>query len=225
MELRTTMNAEIKKMNIHFKNPTLSPLNDQVNQATKRIEDIILSSIILVLISPILLIISILIKCTSSGPILFIQDRHGKDGKIIKVWKFRTMKVMENSHVVTQATKNDPRITKIGRFLRRTSLDELPQFFNVLYGSMSIVGPRPHAVSHNYHYAELIPKYMLRHSVKPGVTGLAQIKGFRGETDTLDKMENRVRYDLKYIRHWSLWLDLKLVFLTIIYGFVGKTAY
>lgn len=218
------MNMHVRPLKIDI-NSIPSPLNRNINQAAKRIEDIILSLFIITLISPILLIITILIKCTSRGPVLFIQDRHGKDGKIIKVWKFRTMTVMENSHIITQATKNDPRITKVGRFLRRTSLDELPQFFNVLYGSMSIVGPRPHAVSHNHHYAELIPRYVLRHSVKPGVTGLAQIKGFRGETDTLDKMENRVRYDLVYIRIWSVWLDLKLVLLTLIYGFINKKAY
>lgn len=218
------MNTHVKplKMDIH---PISSPLNRNTNQIAKRIEDIILSLLIITLISPILIIIAISIKCTSKGPILFIQNRHGINGKVIKVWKFRTMFVMENSKTVTQAVKNDPRVTKIGRFLRKTSLDELPQFFNVLYGSMSIVGPRPHAVSHNLHYAELIPRYVLRHSVKPGITGLAQIKGFRGETDTLDKMENRVRYDLVYIRIWSIWLDLKLVFLTLIYGFINKKAY
>ena len=135
------------------------------------------------------------------------------------------MGVMENDSVVTQATKNDPRVTKFGAFIRRTSLDELPQFFNVLQGSMSIVGPRPHAVAHNEEYRVLVDKYMLRHKVKPGITGLAQINGFRGETDTLDKMEMRVKYDLKYIQNWTLSMDLKIIFLTIFKGFVSETAY
>ena len=147
------------------------------------------------------------------------------DGKQIRVWKFRTMTVMENSETVIQATKNDIRVTKFGRFLRRTSLDELPQFFNVWYGQMSVVGPRPHAVAHNEQYRSLIQGYMLRHKVKPGITGLAQINGWRGETDTLEKMEKRIEYDLIYIRAWSIWLDLKIIFLTIFKGFVNKSAY
>lgn len=195
------------------------------NKIIKRLEDIIISSIIILLISPILVIIAVMIKMTSKGPVLFKQDRHGLNGKIIKVWKFRSMSVMENRNTVTQATKNDVRVTKVGRILRRTSLDELPQFFNVLFGSMSIVGPRPHAVSHNEYYQTCIEDYMLRHMVKPGITGLAQISGWRGETDTLDKMQQRVNCDLTYIRTWSLWLDLKIIFLTILFGFISKTAY
>ncbi|EPZ1324553.1 exopolysaccharide biosynthesis polyprenyl glycosylphosphotransferase, partial [Escherichia coli] len=171
-------------------------------------------------ISPILLIIACLIKLTSPGPIIFKQTRYGMDGKPIKVWKFRSMSVMENDNKVIQATKNDIRITKIGRLLRRTSLDELPQFFNVLFGGMSIVGPRPHAVAHNEQYRNLIEGYMLRHKVKPGITGWAQINGWRGETDTLEKMEKRVEFDLEYIREWSIWLDLKIIFLTIFKGFI-----
>jgi len=147
------------------------------------------------------------------------------DGKPIKVWKFRSMKVMENDAVVVQATKGDKRITPVGNFLRRTSLDELPQFINVLLGGMSIVGPRPHAVAHNEQYRSLIEGYMLRHKVKPGITGWAQINGWRGETDTLEKMEKRVEFDLEYIREWSLWFDIKIVFLTIFKGFVNKAAY
>ncbi|HBR3092204.1 TPA: sugar transferase, partial [Klebsiella pneumoniae] len=146
---------------------------------------------------------------------IFKQTRYGMDGKPIKVWKFRSMSVMENDNKVIQATKNDIRITKVGRLLRRTSLDELPQFFNVLFGGMSIVGPRPHAVAHNEQYRNLIEGYMLRHKVKPGITGWAQINGWRGETDTLEKMEKRVEFDLEYIREWSIWLDLKIIFLTI----------
>ncbi|EIV7826318.1 exopolysaccharide biosynthesis polyprenyl glycosylphosphotransferase, partial [Escherichia coli] len=186
---------------------------------------IVISSIILIFISPILLIIACLIKLTSPGPIIFKQTRYGMDGKPIKVWKFRSMSVMENDNKVIQATKNDIRITKIGRLLRRTSLDELPQFFNVLFGGMSIVGPRPHAVAHNEQYRNLIEGYMLRHKVKPGITGWAQINGWRGETDTLEKMEKRVEFDLEYIREWSIWLDLKIIFLTIFKGFINKSAY
>ncbi|HBS2773414.1 TPA: exopolysaccharide biosynthesis polyprenyl glycosylphosphotransferase, partial [Klebsiella quasipneumoniae subsp. similipneumoniae] len=165
------------------------------------------------------------IKLTSPGPVLFKQNRYGLNGKQIQVWKFRTMRVMENSAVVTQATRNDPRITKFGAFLRKTSLDELPQFINVLQGRMSIVGPRPHAVAHNEQYRVLVENYMIRHKVKPGITGLAQINGFRGETDTLDKMEKRIQFDLQYIQSWSLLLDLKIIFLTFFRGFVGKNAF
>lgn len=147
------------------------------------------------------------------------------DGKPIKVWKFRSMTVMENGTVIKQATKDDIRITPVGKFLRRTSLDELPQFFNVLLGGMSIVGPRPHAVAHNELYRDLIEGYMLRHKVKPGITGWAQINGWRGETDTIEKMEKRIEYDLEYIREWSIWFDLKIIFLTIFKGFIHKTAY
>ena len=196
-----------------------------LNMVAKRLEDIILSSIILVLIAPVLAIISIMIKLTSPGPILFKQSRYGIDGKPINVWKFRSMKVMENDQNVTQATKGDSRITPVGRILRSTSLDELPQFINVLFGEMSIVGPRPHAVAHNELYRSQIQGYMLRHKVKPGITGWAQINGWRGETDTLEKMEKRIEYDLEYIRNWSIWFDLKIVFLTIFKGFIHKSAY
>ncbi|HBC9702799.1 TPA: sugar transferase, partial [Escherichia coli] len=152
-------------------------------------------------------------------------DRYGLSGQKIKVWKFRTMKVMENDNTVLQATKNDPRVTSFGSFLRRTSLDELPQFINVIQGSMSIVGPRPHAVAHNEQYRRQVDNYMIRHKVKPGITGLAQIRGFRGETDTLYKMEKRIQCDIEYIKNWSLWLDIKIIFITIFKGFVGKNAY
>ena len=142
------------------------------------------------------------------------------------MYKFRSMQVHEEAGgKVSQATKGDSRITRVGAFLRKTSLDELPQFMNVLQGHMSIVGPRPHAVAHNEEYKELVDSYMKRHKVKPGITGLAQVNGFRGETDTLDKMQKRVEYDLKYLNQWSLWLDLKIVFLTVFKGFVGNTAY
>ena len=195
-------------------------------QLVKYLEDRFIGLFIFILIIPLLILISIGIKLTSSGPVLFKQRRHGWDGKIINVYKFRTMKIhQENSGQVSQATKNDNRITKFGRFLRKTSLDELPQFYNVLQGRMSIVGPRPHAIEHNEMYKSKVDKYMLRHKVKPGITGWAQINGFRGETDTLDKMQKRVEYDLYYIQHWSLWLDLKIIFLTIFKGFVDKNAY
>ncbi len=201
-----------------------SPLSG-INMVFKRLEDIIVSLSILIVISPVLLIIACAVKFTSPGPVIFRQIRYGMDGKSIKVWKFRSMTVMENDNNVTQATKHDLRVTKVGKFLRRTSLDELPQFFNVLFGQMSVVGPRPHAVSHNEQYRTLIKGYMLRHKVKPGITGLAQVNGWRGETDTLDKMQKRVEYDLLYIRNWSIWLDLKIIFLTIFKGFVNKSAY
>jgi len=201
-----------------------SPMSG-MNAVIKQIEDFIFASLILIFISPVLLIISMLVKLTSKGPVIFKQKRYGIDGKAIEIWKFRSMTVMENGETVTQAKKGDARVTRLGGFLRRTSLDELPQFFNVLKGDMSIVGPRPHAVAHNEQYRKLINGYMLRHKMKPGITGWAQINGWRGETDTLDKMEKRVEYDLEYIRHWSVWLDVKIIFLTIFKGFVNKAAY
>lgn len=191
----------------------------------KRLEDITLSLLILGLIALPMLLISAMIKLTSPGPVFFRQKRYGIDGRSIEVWKFRSMHVMENGADVVQATRGDARITPVGAFLRKTSLDELPQFINVLLGDMSIVGPRPHAVAHNEHYRGQINSYMLRHKVKPGITGWAQINGWRGETDTLDKMQKRVEHDLAYIHNWSLWLDLKIVFLTVFKGFVHKNAY
>ncbi|HIE54086.1 MAG TPA: exopolysaccharide biosynthesis polyprenyl glycosylphosphotransferase, partial [Chromatiaceae bacterium] len=166
------------------------------------------------------------VKLSSPGPVLFKQKRHGWDGKPIRIYKFRTMKVHEEKEgQVTQAKRGDPRITPFGAFLRRTSLDELPQFFNVLQGRMSIVGPRPHAIEHNELYKDQVDAYMQRHRVKPGITGWAQVNGWRGETNTLEKMEKRVEYDLYYIENWSLWFDLKIIFLTLFRGFVHKNAY
>jgi len=191
----------------------------------KRAEDILLSSLILLLIALPLLLIAAAIKLTSSGPVLFRQRRYGLDGRPIMVWKFRSMSVQENGEVVRQATRNDARITPLGAFLRRTSLDELPQFFNVLRGDMSIVGPRPHAVAHNEQYRRQVSGYMLRHKVKPGITGWAQINGWRGETDTLDKMRMRVEFDLEYIERWTIWLDLKIILLTLFKGFLNKNAF
>ncbi|CUY42688.1 Putative colanic biosynthesis UDP-glucose lipid carrier transferase [Serratia marcescens] len=196
-----------------------------VNKIIKRVEDIILSLAILIFISPVLLLIAMSVKFTSPGPIIFKQRRYGMDGKSIMVWKFRSMSVMENGDKVVQAKKGDARVTAVGAFLRRTSLDELPQFINVLMGDMSIVGPRPHAVAHNEQYRKLIKGYMLRHKVKPGFTGWAQINGWRGETDTLDKMQSRVEYDLDYIRNWSVWFDIRIIFLTVFKGFINKSAY
>jgi len=192
----------------------------------KRLEDIVVSSAILLLISPLLLLISIAIKLTSSGPVIFKQHRYGLNGEYIKVYKFRSMTVCDNdATVIKQASKGDARITPLGAFLRKTSLDELPQFVNVLQGRMSVVGPRPHAVAHNEEYRKLIKGYMWRHKMKPGITGWAQINGWRGETDTLEKMEKRVEYDLDYIRRWSVGFDIKIIFMTIFKGFIDKNAY
>ncbi|QKT04918.1 undecaprenyl-phosphate glucose phosphotransferase [Ectothiorhodospiraceae bacterium 2226] len=191
----------------------------------KRLEDIVLSSVILLIIAIPMLLIALGIKLSSPGPVLFKQDRYGLRGNRIEVWKFRTMHVCENGAEVRSATRDDPRVTRFGAFLRQTSLDELPQFINVLQGRMSIVGPRPHAVVHNEQYRKLINGYMLRHKVKPGITGLAQINGWRGEVNTLDKMQKRVEYDLAYIHNWSLFADIKIIFMTVFKGFVGKNAY
>jgi putative colanic acid biosynthesis UDP-glucose lipid carrier transferase len=191
----------------------------------KRMEDIILSSLILSVIALPMLLIALAVKLTSPGPILFKQRRYGLKGEVVYVWKFRSMTVCEDGADIPQAKHGDTRITPFGSFLRRTSLDELPQFFNVLQGTMSVVGPRPHAVAHNEEYRRMIHGYMLRHKVKPGITGWAQVNGWRGETDTLDKMQKRVEYDLYYIQEWSLWLDLKIVWLTIWRGFGGRNAY
>jgi len=162
---------------------------------------------------------------SSKGPILFKQRRYGLDAEEILVYKFRSMTVEENGDTVTQATKNDVRITAFGRFIRRTSLDELPQFINVLQGRMSIVGPRPHAVAHNEMYRKVIKGYMIRHKVKPGITGWAQVNGLRGETDTVDKMEARIEYDLDYLRSWSLGFDLKIIVRTVLLVFKDRNAY
>ncbi|AMO78190.1 undecaprenyl-phosphate glucose phosphotransferase [Pseudomonas citronellolis] len=208
--------------------PTISIFDSPMtgaNTIIKRLEDILLSSLILCLIAVPMLAISITVKFSSPGPVFFRQKRYGIDGRPIEVWKFRSMRVMENGTDVVQATRGDNRITAVGAFLRRTSLDELPQFINVLLGDMSIVGPRPHAVAHNEQYRGQINSYMLRHKVKPGITGWAQVNGWRGETDTLDKMQKRVEHDLAYIHNWSLWWDLKIVFLTVFKGFIHKNAY
>ncbi len=187
-----------------------------VDRITKRVSDIVLSVLIIAMIAPLLLIIALGIKFTSPGPAIFRQRRYGLDGQEIVIYKFRSMRTMEDGDVIEQARKNDARFTPIGAFLRRTSLDELPQFFNVLQGRMSIVGPRPHAVAHNEMYRKLIKGYMLRHKVLPGITGWAQVNGCRGETETLEKMKARIQYDLEYLRNWSLAFDLLIILKTIV---------
>lgn len=207
---------------------TLSVYDTPINGLTswvKRIEDLIVAGTILTFISIPMLFIALGVKMSSKGPVFFRQDRYGLSGERIKVLKFRSMTVCDNGNEVKQARKGDARITPFGAFLRKTSLDELPQFFNVIGGSMSVVGPRPHAVAHNEEYREKIGCYMLRHKVKPGITGWAQINGWRGETETIDKMEKRVEFDLDYLRNWSVFLDLKIVLLTVFKGFTGKNVY
>jgi putative colanic acid biosynthesis UDP-glucose lipid carrier transferase len=196
-----------------------------VNGFIKRASDLVLASLILVLISPLLLAVAIGVKLSSPGPVLFRQRRYGLDGREIVVYKFRTMCALEDGNVVTQATRNDPRVTRFGAFLRRYSLDELPQFINVLQGRMSVVGPRPHAVAHNEMYRKLIKSYMIRHKVRPGITGWAQVNGLRGETDVLEKMQARLEYDLAYLRNWSLRLDLQIVLKTIYVVLKKQNAY
>lgn len=193
------------------------------NGLIKRGSDIVLSLCILALISPLLLAIALGVKFTSPGPVIFRQRRYGLNGEEIVVYKFRSMSVCEDGGTIHQARKGDQRITPLGALLRKTSMDELPQFINVLQGRMSIVGPRPHAVAHNELYRKLIKGYMVRHKVKPGITGWAQVNGLRGETETLDKMQARIEYDLDYLRHWSLGLDLKIILMTV--GVVFKDQY
>lgn len=196
-----------------------------INGVLKRATDLFITGLIMVAIWPLMAAIAIGIKLTSRGPVLFRQRRYGLDGKEIVVYKFRTMTVCEDGGHITQARQNDPRVTAFGAFLRRSSLDELPQFINVLVGSMSIVGPRPHAVAHNEQYRALINGYMVRHKVRPGITGWAQINGFRGETETVEKMKQRVDYDLDYLNHWSLSLDLWIVLQTVLVMVKDKKAY
>ena len=196
-----------------------------INELTKRLSDIVLASLILLLVSPLLLAIAVGVKLSSPGPVVFKQRRNGLDGEEIIVYKFRSMTTLDDGHSVQQASRGDSRITPFGAFLRRTSLDELPQFVNVLQGRMSIVGPRPHAVAHNELYRELIKAYMVRHKVKPGITGWAQVNGLRGETETIEKMRARVEYDLEYLRNWSLALDLQIILRTIRLVFFDRHAY
>ena len=193
--------------------------------AIKRLSDIVLATLILILITPLLIVIAAAIKFDSPGPVIFRQRRCGLDGDEIVVYKFRSMTVTEDGSNITQATQNDARVTPLGALLRRTSCDELPQFINVLQGRMSIVGPRPHALAHNELYRKLIKGYMVRHKVKPGITGWAQVNGFRGETKTLDKMQRRIDFDLDYLRNWSVRLDLYIIFKTISLVIKDQKAY
>jgi Undecaprenyl-phosphate glucose phosphotransferase len=206
--------------------PVLTVANRRVDDqigVLKRVEDIFISSFLLILTLPLLLSIAVAVKIDSRGPALYRQKRHGFNNEIFDVYKFRSMK--QEDRPLAQATRNDPRITRVGRFLRRSSLDELPQLWNVLIGNMSIVGPRPHAVQHNVEYASIISEYFARHNVKPGITGWAQVNGLRGETDTPEKMRRRVDADLHYIENWSLLLDFKVILMTALTVWFQDTAY
>jgi putative colanic acid biosynthesis UDP-glucose lipid carrier transferase len=196
-----------------------------MNAVVKRASDVVLASVILMLIAPVMLAIAIGVKLSSPGPVIFRQRRNGLDGQEIWVYKFRSMTTQDNGAVVKQATRGDPRITRFGNFIRRTSLDELPQFVNVLQGRMSIVGPRPHAVAHNEMYSQQIKAYMVRHKVRPGITGWAQVNGYRGETREVETMRKRVEYDIDYLRNWSLGLDLRIILQTIRVAFFDRSAY
>ena len=195
------------------------------NQLIKRASDLLIAAAVLLLCTPLLLVLALGVRLSSAGPVIFSQRRNGLDGEEIVVYKFRSMRTLDDADEIQQAVKHDPRITPLGAFMRRTSLDELPQFVNVLQGRMSIVGPRPHAVAHNEQYRSLIKAYMVRHKVKPGVTGWAQVNGHRGETDTIEKMQARVEYDLEYLRNWSLRLDLQIIARTIKLVFFDRHAY
>jgi putative colanic acid biosynthesis UDP-glucose lipid carrier transferase len=195
------------------------------NGLVKRASDFVIAALALGCLAPMMIAIAIGVKLSSPGPVLFKQRRYGVDGRKIIVYKFRSMSVAEDGDIVRQATKNDSRVTKFGAFLRKTSLDELPQFINVLQGRMSVVGPRPHAVAHNELYRKLIRGYMIRHKVRPGITGLAQVNGYRGETDTVEKMKARIEYDLAYLRNWSLLLDLQILLKTVVVVLRKQNAY
>ncbi len=194
-------------------------------RALKRTFDVISAASILVLLSPLMLLTALMIKIDSPGPALFRQKRNGFGGKVFSIYKFRSMGVLEDGPRIQQATRDDPRVTRLGRWLRRTSIDELPQLFNVLVGNMSLVGPRPHAVAHNSEYQTIVANYAFRHHVKPGITGWAQVNGLRGETQTVDLMAKRIEHDLWYINHWSLWLDLRIIIKTALKGARQPSAY
>ena len=202
-----------------------APLARGAREIVKTLFDKFFSAAVLMMLSPLLVAIAIGVKTSSPGPVLFKQSRLGLNGRKFEVYKFRTMAIHHEQDGVTQACQGDRRVTSFGAFLRHRSLDELPQFFNVLRGDMSVVGPRPHAIAHNELYKQLLERYMLRHRVKPGITGWAQIHGYRGETDTVDKMEKRVQFDLYYIQNWSLWMDLRIVLRTALGGWTGKNVY
>jgi putative colanic acid biosynthesis UDP-glucose lipid carrier transferase len=206
-------------------NLAASPITD-LHVLPKLVFDRLFAAVVLLALSPLLVAIAIAVKLSSPGPVFFKQRRKGLDGNEFEIYKFRSMKVhAETEGKVTQARRNDPRITRVGAFLRRTSLDELPQFINVLRGEMSVVGPRPHAIAHDDIYKDLVRGYMQRYRIKPGITGWAQVNGFRGETDRVEKMRDRVRFDLHYMQNWSFALDLKIVAMTMWKGFAGQNAY
>ena len=190
----------------------------------KRAIDLLIASAALIMLAPMMIMVGVLIKMEGGGPVFFRQTRIGFNGRPFKMCKFRTMSVLEDGPVIQQATKNDPRVTRFGGLLRRTSIDELPQFFNVLLGDMSVIGPRPHASAHNSEYENIIAKYAHRYHVKPGLTGWAQVNGWRGETQTVDLMEKRVEFDLWYIENWSLWLDIRILLRTLFLG-LQQAAY
>jgi Undecaprenyl-phosphate glucose phosphotransferase len=194
-------------------------------RAVKRVLDIVGASVALLIFAPVMVIAAVLVKLGSPGPVFFRQTRNGFTGRDFRIFKFRTMRVMDDGPKIVQATRNDPRVTKVGGWLRKTSIDELPQLFNVLKGEMSLVGPRPHATAHNSEYEQIIAKYAFRHHVKPGITGLAQVNGYRGETNTLELMQMRVEYDLSYIDNWSITLDIAILFKTLLVGFRQPSAY
>jgi Undecaprenyl-phosphate glucose phosphotransferase len=201
-----------------------SPLTP-FNRAVKRAFDLVASTVGLILLSPLLVVVSLAIKLDSHGPVLFCQTRHGYNNEPIRVLKFRTMTVMEDGDNFQPVTRHDPRVTRLGRYLRRTNIDELPQLLNVLAGDMSIVGPRPHATAQNETFVELISSFSRRHNVKPGITGWAQVNGYRGDTDTLEKMQRRVERDLYYIDNWSFLFDLRIILLTLFSREVYTNAY
>jgi putative colanic acid biosynthesis UDP-glucose lipid carrier transferase len=206
-------------------NLTTSPVS-AMQMWPKLLFDRCFAAAALIALAPLLIGISIAIKTTSKGPVLFTQYRKGADGRPFRIYKFRSMAMhVEHAGHVTQASRNDPRVTKVGAFIRRTSLDELPQFLNVLLGDMSVVGPRPHAMEHDDMYKDLVYGYMYRYRIKPGITGWAQVNGYRGATTKVEKMESRVKFDLFYIHNWSFWFDIKIVAITMIKGFIGRNAY
>ncbi|MBB4260162.1 undecaprenyl-phosphate glucose phosphotransferase [Bradyrhizobium sp. CIR3A] len=209
-----TFTAELRRAPLTFR-----------ERALKRALDLVGASFALLVFAPVMLVTAILIKLTSTGPVFFRQTRNGFNGRAFRIFKFRTMRVIEDGPTIRQAQKNDPRVTGIGKWLRKTSIDELPQLLNVLKGDMSLVGPRPHAAAHNTEYEQIIGNYAFRHHVKPGITGWAQVNGYRGETRTLDLMQKRVEHDLWYINNWSVGLDLKVLFLTALTGMRAPNAY
>lgn len=213
-DIGTTFTVELQR----------APLNEK-ERILKRAFDIVAASVILVMLSPLMLLTASMIKFDSRGPVFFRQRRNGFNGRVFWIYKFRSMRVLEDGDVIKQASKEDPRVTRIGRWIRRTSIDELPQLLNVLTGDMSLVGPRPHAVAHNNEYQAIVGNYAFRHHVKPGITGWAQVKGYRGETATLDLMQQRVEHDLWYINHWSFWLDIRILLMTTMAAARQPAAY